>query len=343
MILSKNEVYKNPMGKFDEAPPLIRDFLIYDEAVRGKAGTTTDEYYSDLKTFFRYIKMEKGLSPTGQPMEEIDISDVDINLIRQVTLSDLYSFMIYCKSERGNNETTRARKTVCLRMFFKYLTTKVGLLTVNPAEQLELPKARKSLPKYLTLEQSVALLESVDKASPNYQRDYCILTLFLNCGLRLAELCGLNLSDIRSDGTMRVVGKGNKERTVYLNDACVQAIADYLKVRPQDGLKGADRNALFISRLGKRLGRRGVQEMVSRQLAKIGLDAEGYSVHKLRHTAATLMYQHGEVDVRVLKGILGHESLSTTQIYTHVSNEQARAAAAANPLANIHPGQKEKK
>lgn len=343
MILSKNEVYKNPMGKFDEAPPLIRDFLIYDEAVRGKAGTTTDEYYSDLKTFFRYIKMEKGLSPAGQPMEEIDISDVDINLIRQVTLSDLYSFMIYCKSERGNNETTRARKTVCLRMFFKYLTTKVGLLTVNPAEQLELPKARKSLPKYLTLEQSVALLESVDKASPNYQRDYCILTLFLNCGLRLAELCGLNLSDIRSDGTMRVVGKGNKERTVYLNDACVQAIADYLKVRPQDGLKGADRNALFISRLGKRLGRRGVQEMVSRQLAKIGLDAEGYSVHKLRHTAATLMYQHGEVDVRVLKEILGHESLSTTQIYTHVSNEQARAAAAANPLANIHPGQKEKK
>ena len=331
------------MGKFDEAPPLIRDFLIYDEAVRGKAGTTTDEYYSDLKTFFRYIKMEKGLSPAGQPMEEIDISDVDINLIRQVTLSDLYSFMIYCKSERGNNETTRARKTVCLRMFFKYLTTKVGLLTVNPAEQLELPKARKSLPKYLTLEQSVALLESVDKASPNYQRDYCILTLFLNCGLRLAELCGLNLSDIRSDGTMRVVGKGNKERTVYLNDACVQAIADYLKVRPQDGLKGADRNALFISRLGKRLGRRGVQEMVSRQLAKIGLDAEGYSVHKLRHTAATLMYQHGEVDVRVLKEILGHESLSTTQIYTHVSNEQARAAAAANPLANIHPGQKEKK
>ncbi len=343
MILSKNEVYKNPMGKFDEAPPLIRDFLIYDEAVRGKAGTTTDEYYSDLKTFFRYIKMEKGLSPAGQPMEEIDISDVDINLIRQVTLSDLYSFMIYCKSERGNNETTRARKTVCLRMFFKYLMTKAGLLTVNPAEQLELPKARKSLPKYLTLEQSVALLESVDKASPNYQRDYCILTLFLNCGLRLAELCGLNLSDIRSDGTMRVVGKGNKERTVYLNDACVQAIADYLKVRPQDGLKGADRNALFISRLGKRLGRRGVQEMVSRQLAKIGLDAEGYSVHKLRHTAATLMYQHGEVDVRVLKEILGHESLSTTQIYTHVSNEQARAAAAANPLANIHPGQKEKK
>lgn len=343
MILSKNEVYKNPMGKFDEAPPLIRDFLIYDEAVRGKAGTTTDEYYSDLKTFFRYIKMEKGLSPAGQPMEEIDISDVDINLIRQVTLSDLYSFMIYCKSERGNNETTRARKTVCLRMFFKHLTTKVGLLTVNPAEQLELPKARKSLPKYLTLEQSVALLESVDRASPNYQRDYCILTLFLNCGLRLAELCGLNLSDIRSDGTMRVVGKGNKERTVYLNDACVQAIADYLKVRPQDGLKGADRNALFISRLGKRLGRRGVQEMVSRQLAKIGLDAEGYSVHKLRHTAATLMYRHGEVDVRVLKEILGHESLSTTQIYTHVSNEQARAAAAANPLANIHPGQKEKK
>lgn len=325
------------MGKFDEAPPLIRDFLIYDEAVRGKAGTTTDEYYSDLKTFFRYIKMEKGLSPADQPMEDIDISDIDEKLIRQISLADLYSFMIYCKSERGNHEAARARKTVCLRMFFKYLTTKTGVLTINPAEQLEPPKTKKSLPKYLTLEQSVALLESVDRASPNYQRDYCILTLFLNCGLRLAELCGLNLSDIRSDKTMRVTGKGNKERTVYLNNACVQAIADYLKVRPQDGLKGADRNALFVSRLGKRLGRRGVQEMVGKHLAKIGLDASGYSVHKLRHTAATLMYQHGEVDVRVLKEILGHESLSTTQIYTHVSNEQARAAAAANPLADLQP------
>lgn len=325
---------------FGDAPQIIRDFLIYDEAVRGKSETTIAEYYSDLKTFFRFIKSYKGLSPAGQPMEEIDISDVDIALVKEITLSDLYSFMIYCKNERENNETTRARKTVCIRMFFKYLTAKTGQLTVNPAEQLEPPKPKKTLPKYLTLEQSIALLNSVDPLSPNYRRDYCILTLFLNCGLRLAELCGLNLTDVRTDGTLRVLGKGNKERTVYLNNACVQAIAEYLKVRPQDGLKGTDRNALFISRLHKRMGRRGVQDMVGHQLQKIGLDAQGYSVHKLRHTAATLMYQHGDVDVRVLKEILGHESLNTTQIYTHVSNEQARSAAAANPLANIEPKQK---
>lgn len=321
------------------APAVIRDFLIYDEAVRGKAGTTTEEYYSDLRTFFRFIKQSKGLSPADLPMEEIDISDVDIELVKTVTLSDLYGFMIYCKNDRGNTESTRARKTVCLRMFFKYLTGKTGQLTINPAEQLESPKAKKALPKHLTLEQSVELLDAVDPTSKFYHRDYCILTLFLNCGLRLSELCGLNVGDIRTDGTIRVLGKGNKERIVYLNDSCVNALAAYLKVRPQDGLKGDDRNALFISRLNRRIGRRGVQDMVAGYLKKIGLDAQGYSVHKLRHTAATLMYQNG-VDVRVLKEVLGHESLSTTQIYTHVSNEQAKAAAAANPLASVKPKKK---
>ena len=316
------------------APAIIRDFLIYDEAVRGKSSNTTDEYYSDLKTFFRYFKKSRGLSPADCPVEEIDISDVDIDMVKTVTLSDLYGFMIYCKNDRGNNESTRARKTVCLRMFFKYLSGKTGQITINPAEQLESPKPKKSLPKYLTLEQSLELLKAVDPASKFYSRDYCILTLFLNCGLRLSELCGLNVGDIRTDGTLRVLGKGNKERIVYLNNSCVNALAEYLKVRPQEGLKGDDRNALFISRLNRRIGRRGVQDMVSGYLKKIGLDAEGYSVHKLRHTAATLMYQNG-VDVRVLKEVLGHESLSTTQIYTHVSNEQAKAAAAANPLANV--------
>lgn len=317
------------------APEVIKSFLVYAEAVRGKSSTTVFEYYNDLRTFFRYIKHSKGLVSSDNPIDEIDISDVDIELVKTITLSDLYNFMIYCKNDRRNNESTRARKTVCLHMYFKYLTTKTGQLTVNPAEQLESPKTKKALPKYLTLEQSVDLLNAVDKTSKFYHRDYCILTLFLNCGLRLSELCGLNVGDIRTDGTIRVLGKGNKERIVYLNSACVNALAEYLKLRPQDRLKGDDKNALFISRLNRRIGRRGVQDMVAGYLAKIGLDAQGYSVHKLRHTAATLMYQNG-VDVRVLKDVLGHESLSTTQIYTHVSNEQAKAAAAANPLANIN-------
>ena len=321
------------------APPIIREFLTYFEAVRGKSGTTVSEYFYDLKTFFKFFLHSKGLCPADVSMEQVDIYSIDIETVRKVTLGDLYAFLIYCKNVRGNNEGTRARKTVCLRMFFKYLTSKTGQLSINPAEQLELPKTKKALPKHLTLEQSRELLEAIDVTSPYYKRDYCILTLFLNCGLRLSELYGLNATDIRTDGTMRVTGKGNKERVVYLNDACVSAITEYLRVRPQDLLKGDDRNALFISRLNKRLGRRGIQSMVDGYFEKIGLDAQGYSVHKLRHTAATLMYQHGNVDVRVLKEILGHESLSTTQIYTHVSNEQARQAAAANPLA----GEKAKK
>ena len=315
------------------APQVIREFLTYFEAVRGKADTTVSEYYLDLKTFFRFFMNSKGLVSKDIPLEEIDISALDISVVRQVTLGDIYAFLIYCKNVRGNSESTRARKTVCLRMFFKYLTSKTAQLTINPAEQLELPKAKKALPKHLTLEQSRDLLAAIDVTNANYKRDYCILTLFLNCGLRLSELYNLNVMDIRTDATMRVIGKGNKERVVYLNEACVNAIAEYLRVRPQDLLKGDDRNALFISRLNKRMGRRGIQSMVSGYLEKIGLDAQGYSVHKLRHTAATLMYQHGNVDVRVLKEILGHESLSTTQIYTHVSNEQARRAAAANPLS----------
>lgn len=344
---------ERPMSEYAaDAPRILRDFLTYISTIQGKSAKTAHEYYLDLRLFLRVLKHNKGLVPRELPIDRIAIDDVDIDFLKTVTLSDAYDYLEYMSGERptqqnspdtefGLSVNSRARKVSAIRAFFRYLTDKKHMLETNPMASLESPTIRKTLPVYLTADDSVKLLEAVQ--GEYAERDYCILTLFLNCGLRLAELCGLNLSDIRSDGTMRVVGKGNKERTVYLNDACVQAIADYLKVRPQDGLKGADRNALFISRLGKRLGRRGVQEMVSRQLAKIGLDAEGYSVHKLRHTAATLMYQHGEVDVRVLKEILGHESLSTTQIYTHVSNEQARAAAAANPLANIHPGQKEKK
>ncbi|MBQ2135488.1 MAG: tyrosine-type recombinase/integrase, partial [Clostridia bacterium] len=253
------------------------------------------------------------------------------NLIKTITISDLYSYLVFCKDERGNNAATRARKTSTLRIFFKYLCNQTHQIETNPAEMLDSPKVKQSLPKHLTLENSFELLNAVD--GPNKERDYCILVLFLNCGLRLSELCGLNLQSISSEGMLTVLGKGNKERVIYLNDACNEAIKAYLAVRPNDGIPVTDRNALFISRNHRRISNKTVQHIVKSYLEKAGLGDKGFSTHKLRHTAATLMYQHGNVDIRVLKDILGHANLGTTQIYTHISNAQIKNAIDSNPLA----------
>lgn len=314
-----------------EASPIIKDYLLYLQTVKEKSPKTVVEYFTDLRTFFRFIKVQRGIVSEDIPFSEITVNDVDIELIRSVNLMDAYEFMNFAKTERGNNSSTRLRKTSALKGFFNYLTVKKHLLSADPLKELETPKQKKALPKYLTLEQSIELLEAVD--GPHKERDYCILTLFLNCGVRLSELVGLNVADIRRDNTARVLGKGNKERIIYLNEACQRAIADYLKVRPCDGLK--DRNALFISNQSKRMSPKTVQALVYKYLEKIGLDSQGYSCHKLRHTAATLMYQHGHVDIRVLKEILGHENLGTTEIYTHLNSEQMEDAANANPLAKV--------
>lgn len=314
-------------------PPIIRDFLTYNEIVKGKSSKSVEEYYLDLQTFFRYLLLTRGIVDKNTDFDKIDISSVDVALIKSVTIADLYAFIVFCKDERENNTATRARKTSTLRMFFKYLSAQIHLLDTNPAEMLESPKVKKALPKHLTLEDSLELLSVVD--GPNKERDYCILTLFLNCGMRLSELCGLNLSDIRADGTMRLLGKGNKERIVYINDACNAAIKAYLAVRPNDAINYDDRNALFISRNKKRISNKTVQHIVKTYLEKAGLGGQGFSTHKLRHTAATLMYQHGNVDIRVLKDILGHSNLGTTQIYTHISNNQIKNAIDSNPLSNV--------
>lgn len=313
----------------DEAPDILKEYLFYLQTIKGRSEKTVDEYFLDLRSFFRFIKTKRKL--TNAPFEEIKITDVDLKLIKSITLMDAYEFMNYLSRVRKNSAVSRARKCSALKQYFNYLTVKKHYLDSDPMSELEIPKSKKSLPKYLTLEQSIELLNSVDGKFK--ERDYCILTLFLNCGLRLAELVSLNMNSIRSDNTMVVTGKGNKERIVYLNDACISALNEWRKVRPNDGLK--DRDALFVSGHHKRLSRESVQKMVQKYLEKIGLDSQGYSCHKLRHTAATLMYQHGEVDIRVLKDVLGHENLGTTQIYTHISSEQLKKASDMNPLANI--------
>lgn len=315
-------------------PIVIRDFLTYNETIKGKSSRSVEGYFIDLQSFFRYILKIRGIADKDTPFEKIDISVVDINLIKTITVSDLYAFLVFCKNERQNNAATRARKTSTLRIFFRFLCEQTHQLEQNPAILLESPKVKQSLPKHLTLEDSLELLNSVDGA--NQKRDYCILTLFLNCGLRLAELCSLNVNDIKPDNTMVVTGKGNKERLIYLNDACMTAIKEYLAVRPSENIVYDDRNALFVSRNRRRISPKTVQHLVKTFLEKAGLGGQGFSTHKLRHTAATLMYQHGDVDIRVLKDILGHSNLGTTQIYTHVSDSQIKNAVDSNPLSKIH-------
>ena len=279
------------------------------------------------------MKRFRGLVPDDTPLEEIPVQDIDLDFIRAITTLDIFEFMNFVADERSNMSSTRQRKTSSLKSFFGYLSVHEGLLETNPTENLTPPKKAKTLPRFLSLEQSIELLNAVEGVDK--ERDYCILTLFLNCGMRLSELVSINMSDvIHNNSSLRIVGKGNKERMVYLNDACLAAIEDYVRVRPKDGIK--DRNALFLSNRGTRISPKTVQAMVNKYLEKIGLGGAGYSVHKLRHTAATLMYRHGHVDIRVLQDILGHENLGTTEIYTHTSSTQMEDAVHANPLANIH-------
>lgn len=313
-----------------ECPPIMKEYLGYIEVVKGRSANTVNEYFTDLRTFFRFMKELRGLVPSSVPTEEILITDIDIDFIKTITTTDVYEYMNYLRNERSNSNTTRARKTTALRMFFKYLTDYAHHLEHNPVQNLETPKQKKSLPQYLSLEQSMALLQS---ASGDFaERDYCMLMLFLNCGLRRAELVNINISDVsRNDNTLRVRGKGNKERMLYLNEACRQAIEQYLRVRPVDGVK--DKNALFLSRLKSRITLQGVHYVIKGYLKNVE-GAQNMTVHKLRHTAATLMYQNG-VDIRVLQNYLGHENLGTTEIYTHLSNEQIENAAKQNPLSQV--------
>ena len=317
-----------------EAPPVLQEFLNYHESILSHSAKTVDEYFLDLRAFFRYLKLRRD-PRTHQdiPFQEINIQDVDLDFVSQVQLSDIYGFLTFLSggAQSGKAESsTRARKCAAIRSFYNYLCVHARQMESNPTQALNNPKLRKTLPRYLTLTESLQLLEAV--TGPNEIRDYCILTLFLNCGFRVGERVGLNVQDIRDD-TIRVLGKGNKERQLYLNEACLGAIREYLAIRPEPKDDPRHRDALFVSRNKTRLTTRSVENIVQKAVAQAGLDPK-YSPHKLRHTAATLMLNNG-VDIRTLQDVLGHENLGTTQIYTHISDANMKMAVDANPLAKV--------
>lgn len=318
---------------WQEAPPVLQEFLNYHESILSHSAKTVDEYFLDLRAFFRYVKMKRDPKLAEIPFREISILDVDLDFVSQIQLSDIYGFLTYLGGAKGGKAepSTRARKCTAIRSFYDYLSVHTNKLETNPTQSLNSPKLRKGLPRYLSLSESLRLLEAV--SGPNEVRDYCILTLFLNCGLRVGELVGLDVQDIRDD-TVRVLGKGNKERQLYLNEACLEALEAYLAQRPEPKDDPRHRDALFVSRNKTRLTTRSVENIVRKAVLQAGLDPK-YSPHKLRHTAATLMLNNG-VDIRTLQDVLGHENLGTTQIYTHVSDGNLKMAIDANPLAKVH-------
>ena len=326
------------MIKREENPEFLNAFLDYSITILNKSPNSVKEYNYDLSMFLKFIKFHFNLT-NETDIKNIKINDLTIDTIKKIQLDDIHAFLAYMTSEFHSKSTTRARKVSSIRIFFNYMSRKAKLIDTNPAQDLETPKLDKRLPKYLSLDDSRKLLEATaNEDDRNYKRNFAIITLFLNCGMRLSELVGINIQDIDfNECKLNVIGKGNKERTIYLNKACMKAIYEYLEVRPKEGIKHDKKfseKALFLSERKTRISNRTVESIVDKQLNTAGLDNRKYSVHKLRHTAATLMYQYGQVDIRALQELLGHESISTTEIYTHVSNDQVRDAVNRNPLAN---------
>lgn len=326
--------------RYTDCPQVLRDFLTYHETIKGQSQLTISEYYLDLRMFLRFMKLMRNDMPIKTNLDEINIKDIDINFIGSITSSDVFDFLSYLANERiinadspapdyGISPSARARKLSAIKSFFKYLTIRTKQLAENPVAELEYPKLRKSLPKYLTMEQSSALLKAV--SGPNEKRDYAILMLFLNCGIRRSELVGLNLTDVYDD-RIRVVGKGDKERFVYFGTPCRKAIEAYLVERNKKVL--SDNRALFGSRDSNRISVTAVHRLVKKHMLAAGLDANQLSAHKLRHTAATMMLSGG-VDVKTVQEVLGHENLNTTQIYTHIENTELKIAAEANPISKL--------
>lgn len=318
----------------EKLPSRVREFCSYLQTIKGKSPATVKAYTYDITVFLRYMMIYKGIAQEESEFEEIDISALDDAFYQDVTLSNLYAYMSFTEQKRANSTHARARKVASLKTFFKFLHGKARIVDHDPTSDLESPRIRKRNPIYLSLDESVTLLQSMDRTHRDYYRDYCMLTLFLNCGLRISELTSIRRSMIRED-MIRIIGKGNKERTVYLNRACLAAIDNLLNTMSLEGVLPEYKDYIFLSNHKRPVSKRTVERLVKKHIARAGIIGDKYTPHKLRHTAATLMYKHGNVDLRALQMILGHENLSTTQIYTHVDNEQLRESTAANPLRDI--------
>lgn len=319
----------------NKLPESLVDFLNYLETIRSTSQNTIEGYKIDLTIFFRFMLIYKGrVDSNSVEFEEIDITVIDDEFLKNIKLRDLYAFLSFTEKYRDNSSYARARKVATLKSFFKYLYGKAKIINENPALELESPKINKRHPVYLTLKQSIHLLESLNKNDKNYARDYCILTFFLNCGMRLSELCGIQIDKIRDD-TLTIIGKGNKERTVYLNEACLKALSNYMKIRDDSKSLPENKRFLFLSSRNGPINKRTVEIMIKKHITNAGLTDDKYTPHKLRHTAATLMYKYGNVDIRSLQSILGHTNISTTQIYTHVDDDSLRDAVKSNPLAKL--------
>lgn len=323
---------KSPKAKYDDVPDILRNYLNYMLVIKGRSENTVKEYYYDLRTFFKYIHaISNDLDILN--LDKIELDNFDDNLLKQVELNDLYEFMTYINNFKSSNDSYKARKVASLRSFYNYLSTKIGFMENNPAINLDTPKLKKRVPKFLTLEESIRLLKSID--GKFRERDIAIFVLFLNCGLRLSELVGINISNINFEKrTLRIIGKGNKERIVFLNNICIEAINSYLVVRPTD-VEYSDKDALFISSKNRRISNRMVEILAKKYFKAADIDATRYSPHKLRHTAATIMYKEGNVDIKTLQEILGHVSISTTQIYTHINSQDMKDAADNNPFNSV--------
>lgn len=319
----------------ENLPLLVREFLNYLETIKGKSINTINAYKTDLAVFFKFIKVYKGY-PIDDKLQfsEIPIDDIHADFIKSIKLTDMYAFLSFAEKQRNNSNYARARKVATLKSFYNFLHNKAKVIQSNPAAELESPKINERHPIYLTLDQSIELLASLDRSNKNYERDYCILTFFLNCGLRVSELCSIEISKIKGD-TLTIIGKGNKERTIYLNQACIKALEQYLAVRDDSKATIINKDYLFLSARNTAINKRTVEILVKKHITNAGFTNAKYTPHKLRHTAATLMYKHGNVDIRSLQNILGHESISTTQIYTHVDEDQLRDAVNSNPLSNL--------
>ena len=318
----------------NDYPEFLNGFIDYYEVIRGKSKNTVDGYIIDISLFLKFMKVYKGQEKEAKKLEDVKINDITNNFLRNITITDIYAFLSYAEKIRENGSYTRSRKVSALRALFGYLHQKAKIIDENPTIELETPKKEKRNPIYLTLEQCKILLNSMDKKDKNYPRDYCIFVLFLNCGMRISELCSIKIKRIKND-TLTIVGKGNKERTVYLNEASIAAIENYLKNRNDSKATEEAKKYLFLSSKYRPINKRSVEILVKKHIENAGFKDQKYTPHKLRHTAATLMYKYGNVDIRSLQNILGHENISTTQIYTHVDDETLREAVKTNPLANI--------